>query len=144
MTGTTSIESINIDFVVNGKEHRLKCDTRNRIGNKFRSGQKELCFKIAKLRGEELVDMETSVATTAFETIWNTGYEILFDLELNLTKEGHTAVLERCSIKPVAVLHLKTGLCVDEELWDQELLKPFKEGKIIRTIARTQVKGSNR
>lgn len=135
MAVTTFVESINVDFIINGKEHRLKCETKNMLGNTFEPGKDTLFFKIRSLSSQAFKDTEPSLATTAFEAVWSDGYDILFDIELGLKKEGHAVVIKKGSIKPVTLRRFDNNHMTIEKHREEQILKLFKNCRIIRVIA---------
>lgn len=142
----TFIDSLVVAFDVDGEELRLYVDTSELPGNAFPDRGTPLNFKIKGMRGHAFLGLEEfnnpDAYTDIFVPIWGTAHEIHYDIEVKMVIERGIVVMEESSIKASHLSLFHDGTIVPLEDYDQDILKPFKEGRVVSGIVRTVVKGN--
>jgi hypothetical protein len=142
------IDSLVVAFDVDGEELRLYVDTSELPGNSFPARGTPLNFKIKGMRGHAFMGAEEFANPDAyvdiFIPIWGTAHEIHYDIEVTMVKDRGVVTLEESSVKATHLSLFHNGAVVPLEDYDQEILKPFREGRVISGTIRTVVKGSKK
>lgn len=137
---TKTLNSLTVEFTIDGVQHRLIMDTSNFKNNTFENGVLE--FKVTDYPSEGFGLAEHPFTKEAFHDIWRVGHEILFDIDAKMVEEAGDIILEHASIKPSKLKPFPTSTFTELDDFDQELLKPFKEGRVVTGMVLIIVKGS--